>query len=233
MIPLTAAEKEFTNIYFYPIYSPSAFTVDLEVYDASGALLGRVDHIVKVVSPKDELIPIRLKEVCQQLGIPLQPHLAVRVIAHPCEGSRLPARVKLGLDVGASPAAMPCNICTNLQPFNPALEAKAKSFKWAPLLTDHPHASAWIMNSTPHVNYTNKAIVEVTFFRESDDKTLIRKLEIPPHGFVVIDPDEDQELHHFLQGSIGWFTATSSNPYTTTYYFSTAPHGIVGGDHGF
>lgn len=233
MIPLTTKDNEFTNIYFYPIYSPSTFTVDLEIYNAKGEKLGSKEKVVRVESPRDELIPIQLKELCKELNIAPAENLAARIIAHPCEGSRLPARIKLGLDVGATATAMPCNICTNLQPFNPPAEAKARSFKWGPLLTDHPQASVWIMNSTPHVDYTKEATVDVTFFRESDATTIVRQLVIPPHGFVVIAPDYDAELHEFFQGKIGWFTASSTNPYTTTYYFSTSPTGIVGGDHGF
>lgn len=233
MVPLTAEGSDFTNIYFYPIYSPSRFTVDIEIYDAAGKMLGRAEKAAVVESPRDVVIPVGLKELCAALGIPLQKHLAARIIAHPCEGSRLPARVKLGLDVGASPTALPCNICTNLQPFNPAIEAKAQSFKWAPVMADHPGGDVWIMNSTPHVDYVKDAVVDVTFFRESDDSTLVRQLVIPPHGFVVISPDTDKELSDFFQGKIGWFTALTTNPYTTTYYFSTSPTGIVGGDHGF
>lgn len=233
MIPLTAKGSDFTNVYFYPIYSPSSFDVDIEIYTPQGKLLGAIQKTAHIVSPKDELIPIRLNDLCRDLGITPEKELAARIIAHPCALSRLPARIKLGLDVGKSSTALPCNICTNLQPFNPALEAKQRSFKWAPLLSDHPDATVWIMNSTPRINYTKEAIVDVVFFRESDTQTLMRQYIIPAHGFIVIRTDVDAELRDFFEDKIGWFTANTTNPYTTTYYFSNSPAGVVGGDHGF
>jgi len=233
MIPLTAYDDRFTNVYFYPIYSPSAFTVDVEIYDAEGLRLGRQEKAITIQSPMDQVISLRLKEMCNRLNIKPTKNLAARLVAHPSEGSRLPARIKLGLDVGASTSAMPCNICTNLQPFNPASELKPTSFKWAPLLTDHPRSTVWIMNSSPRTEYTKQAIVDLTFFRESDKETLTRQLKIAPHGFEVISPDDDPELKAFFGEKIGWLTATTTNAYTTTYYFSTSATGLVGGDHGF
>lgn len=233
MVPLTAQNDESTTIYFYPIYSPSSFSIDLEIYDAKGELVGKKNHAVTISSPGTKLIPIRLKDLCQELGIAPDASLAARIIAAPCEGSRLPARVKLGLDVGISSKGTPCNICTNLQPFNPPIEAKQKSFKWAPVLADRPQAIIWLMNSTPHTHYKKDATVDLTFFRESDNSTIARQLIIPPHGFAVISVDDDPELQRFFQGKIGWFTALTTNPYMATYYFSASPSGIVGGDHGF
>lgn len=233
MVPLTASGEDFTHIYFYPIYSPSTFSVDIEIYNEKGDMLGGLKKIAVVTSPSESIISIRLKDLCKQLNIIPATQMAARIIAHPEGNSRLPARIKLGLDLGNSHSGIPCNICTNLQPFNPLLEEKSKSFKWAPILSDHPNASVWIMNSSPHISDTKDALVDVTFFRQSDANTLVRHLTLPPHGFIVIHPDTDKELHRFLQNQIGWFTATSSNPYTTTYYFSTSPNGVVGGDHGF
>lgn len=233
MIPLTALEDDFTTVYFYPIYSPSIFTVDIEIYDADGKLMGSVAKAAIVESPSDKLIALRLKDICAQIIDKPAKQLAARIIAHPLSGSRLPARIKLGLDVGANLASLPCNICTNLQPFNPVAETKSSSFKWGPILADHERASVWIMNSAPRIDYAKEAVVELTFFRESDAATIKRRLHIPPNGFVIISPDADPELHDFLEDKIGWFTAITTNAYTTTYYFSTSAAGMVGGDHGF
>jgi hypothetical protein len=89
------------------------------------------------------------------------------------------------------------------------------------------------MNSAPHIDYQNQAEVDLTFFREKDTATLQRKLFLQPHGFVAISSHQDEELNDFLNGTIGWYTASVTNPYSTTYYFSYPSSGVIGGDHGF
>ncbi len=233
MVPLFARNHHFTNIYFYPIYSPSSFDIDIEIYSEEGKCLGSKKRALSLESPFSELKRIELKHLLNELKIPLENPLVARLIAIPSSQSRLPARIKIGLDVGNDPAQMPCNICTNLQPFNPALENKPKSFRWGPVLCDQPEASIWITNSAPQVNYTREAEVELTFFREEDASTCKRMFLLHPHGFRTIYPNEDPELRDFFKNKIGWFTATTTNPYTSTYYFAESSSGIVGGDHGF
>lgn len=233
MIPVSLEKSRFTNIYFYPIYSPSSFHIDVELYDAAGTLQGKKENALTIDSKGDQFSTIRLREICEELNIPTERPLGARIIARTQSGERIPARIKLGLDLGQNPKSLPCNICTNLQPFNPSLETKPRSFKWAPLLADQPQSSVWVMSSSPAVSYTKTAKMEVTFFREKDTETLKRTMEVPPHGFVRVSPETDPELKAFLEGHIGWVTVISSNPYTTTYYFAENPSGIVGGDHGF
>lgn len=233
IVPMAIQGEQFTNIYFYPIYSPSIFQIDIEVYDGSGKCLGTKPGALKLESPSDDFKRIDLKGIAQELGIPETQDLAARVIARTVDDNRLPARVKLGLDVGQQLEQMPCNICTNLQPFNPGLEGKPSSFRWSPILADQPDASFWIMNSAPAVKYESRAEMVATFFREMDDATIVREVTLPPHGFIVIRVSEDSELKEFFRGKIGWCTVTTSNPYTTSYYFAKNPSGVVGGDHGF
>lgn len=233
MIPLCVSGDHFTNIYFYPIYSPSNIAIDLELYDATGQCLVVKTNFLKLES-NEEFKQIDFKKIADELHLSLPHELAARIIARPIGESRIPARIKIGLDIGhLKQKIMPCNICTNLQPFNPPLETKPSTFRWAPLLTDQPNSSLWIMNSSPAVNYQRSAKVILTFFHEQDTSTLSREITIPPQGFVTIKPDEDEELRTFFDGKIGWCTAVSTNPYTTTYYFSDNASGVVGGDHGF
>jgi hypothetical protein len=89
------------------------------------------------------------------------------------------------------------------------------------------------MNSSPAKAYAHSAEIVVTFYRESDTATLQRHYTLPPHGCCVLRPSADSELKQFLDEQIGWFTAVTSNPYTTVYYFDRPEHGSVGGDHGF
>lgn len=232
MVPVSLADGHFTNVYFYPIYSPSTFSIDVEIYTGEGKLVGRKEAVMKISSPGKEVCKIDMQQLCAGLDISGAPYLGARLIARPLS-SRLPARIKIGLDIGREPVRLPCNICTNLQPFNPALEAKPKSFRWSPMLADQPYASLWIMNSSPQTDYKRTAEVKLTFFRETDAQTLTRTFTLPPHGFHVLLAQEDAELQQFLGKSIGWMTAETTNPYTSTYYFAENPTGIVGGDHGF
>lgn len=232
MIPVVIERKHFTRVYFYPIYSPSQVVIDIEIYNEKGQFLGRKERYLYLeLGGKYQSIPF--KEICQELGIDANQELGARLLARTEDNSRIPARIKLGLDLGVEDHKMPCNICTNLQPFNPALESKPSSFRWAPILADRAHASVWIMNSSSHIDYRRKAEVDLTFFREKDTSTIKRKIMLPPHGFCVIHVEKDAELSDFFEGTIGWFTAITSNPFTTTYYFAEEASGVVGGDHGF
>lgn len=234
MVPLCNNEKQFTNIYFYPLYSPSSFIIDIEIYDSKGKRLGSKQNVLAIESPFAEIKQLNIAKLCQELEIPPQKDLAARVIGRAVGDSRFPARVKLGLDIGlTSQPHMPCNICTNLQPFNPALETKPSTFRWSPVLADQPESVLWILNSSPERDYQKTAELDLTFFREKDSEVLKRHVTIPPHGFIVIRPQEDPELQGFFEGKVGWCTAVSTNPYTTDYYFAINPSGVVGGDHSF
>lgn len=225
MVPVM--EEGFTNIYFYPIYSRSELSISIEFYDRQGNCLGRAKDVLSI--SHQEFKCIRLKELASQIGV--QSPVSARVICDSAD--RIPARIKIALDIGMANQMLPCNICTNLHPFNPPMETKPKTFRWLPLLADQPRCSAWIVNSSPAVDFKHEAQVELTFFREADDQTIVRRTTIPPHGSLVIRPEEDPEAAAFLNNTIGWITATCTNPYTTSYYFAVNPSGIVGGDHGF
>ncbi len=233
MIPVNIQGEHFTKVYFYPIYSPSQVTIDIEMYSQEGQLLGRKDSYLSLQANGGKYQFIPFKQICRELNIEENQNLAARLLARTKEGERIPARIKLGLDLGIETRQMPCNICTNLQPFNPSLEGKPTSFRWAPILADRKMAAVWIMNSSPLVDYKRQAEIDLTFFREKDTEVLKRKIVLPPHGFHVIQIEQDKELQQFFDGSVGWFTAITSNPYTTTYYFNEDLSGVVGGDHGF
>lgn len=234
MVPVSVHADQFTNIYFYPVYSPSKFAIDIEIYNTEGQRLGYKKDVLMINSPFKELKRIDIKALCLKLNIPLQKDLSARILARTLDNSRLPARVKLALDIGDNKVPqMPCNICTNLQPFNPKIETKPTTFRWFPVLTDQPEASLWILNTSPSIAGQKPDEVNLSFYREKDTETITRKATIPPNGFLVIRPLDDPELANFFGNEIGWCTAICSNPYTSTYYFAKNPSGVVGGDHGF
>jgi hypothetical protein len=233
MVPAEVANGRFTNINFYPIYSPSVFVIHLEIYDADGKCLLTQKNILKIDPSQQGLQTIPLKLLLEEAGIAAEQDLGARLIAEALDDHRLPARIKLGLDIGYKETRTPCNICTNLHPYNPSLETKPKSFRWGPVLADQPGASIWIMNSGPAIDYKKEAVVDLEFYREIGNETLKRNFTLPPHGFKVIRIDEDPELQSFFKETVGWYTASISAPYSTTYYFSENQSGVVGGDHGF
>lgn len=233
MVPLSATGSHFTNLNFYPICSASKLAMDIEIYNHEGQLVAQKKSAIIVESPGHDLKILKLKELLHELGIDNSQNLAVRIIAVPLAGSRVPARIKLGLDIGNENIGLPCNICTNLQPFNPNAIGKQRSFKWAPLLADQPLPTLWMMNSSPEKQYQSEAQIELTFYREKDTEILIREMILPANGFMVIDVRNDEELRTFFQKAIGWCTIVTNNSYLTTYYFTESSCGLIGGDHGF
>ncbi|NGX43316.1 MAG: hypothetical protein K940chlam7_01611 [Chlamydiae bacterium] len=233
MVPLLTNHGHYTNIYFYPMYPASEFQIDIEIYNSEGAMLNAKENVLTIVSPSLIIREIAFKDICEELNIDTSENLTARIIANPKSGTKLPARVKIGLDIGKDAEGMPCNISTNLYPFNPKLETKPRTFRWLPIMMDQNNASVWITNSSAAKEYTREAQVELIFFREKDEKTLTRNIHIPPHGFRVIYPQQDVELEEFFEHGVGWLVVKSSSPHTNTYYFVEGSSGVVGGDHGF
>lgn len=229
MIPLWSEQNHFTNATFYPIYSPSSFAIDVEIYSASGKLEGKKESALIIDAPLNEFKTLRLSEIAEELGINTKSKLTARLIA---KGDPIPSRIKCAVDIGTKTGQFPCNICTNLQPFIPSWDRKPFTFKWCPLLSgENGVASIWIVNSSQHKVYEKKADVNLTFYRGQDSETLQKQITIPPHGLHVIERDE--ELDEFLGGRVGWLTATSDNPHILTYTFFENDSGVIGGDHGF
>ncbi|MCB1134765.1 MAG: hypothetical protein KDK78_00740, partial [Chlamydiia bacterium] len=233
MLPLTVGKGEVTNAYFYPIISPSTLAIHAEIYSASGQLLGRKERALTIRSPAQSQYCIPFQEICRELDIDTHQSLGGRVLCETIEGGRIPARLKIGLDLGFTGKGLPCNVCTNLLPFNPSLEHKPHCFRWAPILADQEHSSVWLLNSSPAKAYHRSATVNLVFFREEDDHTLTRQITLAPHGHLRIAAEGDDELRSFLKGRIGWFTASSDCPYISSYFFTQHASGVVGGDHGF
>lgn len=233
MLPLWLDPAHFTNAYFYPIYSPSSLAIDAEIFSPAGSLLGSKQNVLRIDSPCQGFALISFKELLEELKIEPVAQLAARIIARPLGDSLMPARVKLGLDIGHTLGGLPCNICMNLHPFNPPFANKRNSFKWLPFLGDQPSAAVWLMNSSPYKEYQQTASLELNFYREKDCSTLKRKMKLPPQGFVAMTLTHDSELDAFFEGTIGWVTVTTDNPYLTSYYFADHPTGVIGGDHGF
>jgi hypothetical protein len=218
----------FTSFDLYPVYAPSAFSLDLELYRQNGDLIVRKERFITVNENMSQFKTFPLDaEISSEIPC------AARLIAQPLTDRPIPARIKVAINIGVKGKGLPCNICTNLQPFVPAFTNKKQSFKWLPILADQPRALNFIMHSSPAHVHLNPNTALLSFYRESDGAVMTRNVLIPPHGFYVIDVPKDEELKQFLQGKVGWATLLTSNPYSSTYYFAENPSGIIGGDHGF
>lgn len=227
MLPFMGGEHT-TTLSFYPIFAPSPFALDIELYNQTGDLVGSFKEAL-TFDPKFD----RFLQVCLNDLYPASETLSVRAIARPLSDIPIPARIKIAIDIGIPKKGLPCNICTNLQPYVPAFSTKKSSFKWGPILADQPQSYAFLMNSSPEKQMKTNAETKLTFYREKDTATIQRDLSLAPQSFYLIDPNEDAELSDFLNGTIGWFTAVTTNPYLTTYYFAENPSGVIGGDHGY
>lgn len=228
MLPIFIDPEIENSISFYPIYSPSSFTIDAEVYNAEGKRVAFQENFFIRSKEQNTFERVSLDNLLKKCP---QGFASLRIIAKETTVDPIPSRIKVAINIGRS-AHLPCNICTNLQPYYPEWETKKRSFRWLPLLFDQKGAKTIIMNSSPLKNYQETAHLRLVFYREQDDTTLIQEKELAAHGFIVLD-EIDSGLSEFLQGKIGWVTIESQNPYLTTYYFVFHPSGIVGGDHGY
>lgn len=233
LIPVTLMGRRYTHVNFYPIYSPCELAVDIELYDSEGNLLG-FKHDMQSISPTDSrLQTVDLNALCRELAIDVEQHIGASLIARPLGNSRIPTRLKVGLDYGLNEDSLPCNICKSMDVFNPALEQKKRSFHWAPVITDQEEGTVWIMNSSPMNPYTRTASVTLTFYREEDTQTLTRQMTLAPNGSYCLRLSEHPELQEFFGRRMGWYTCISENPHIKTYYLCEGSSGIVGGDHDF
>lgn len=227
-LPLKPLAYYKTLIYFYPIYSPKPFCIDLEVYDVKGNKISELYNVFQ-----QELTPLFKSIDPASFFSHLNPNESyiLRMIAKGSAGDAIPARIKIGYDVGFKNSGFSCNICTNFNPANSSLDQKKKTFKWAPLLPNRIKGSIWCLNDAPKKNYSQNASVKVTFFRDTDSKVKIEHYVIPPHGALEIRADQERDA--FLHSETGWCTFESDNPFISTYYFSEHPSKMIGGDHGF
>lgn len=227
-LPLVANSQLEAKVYFYPIYSPSHFYIDAEIYDEGGKKVKSIKKVIEIThSPSFQVLNCNklTQNLCSSKSYTL------KLIASPSSNEKIPARIKIGFDLGFKNAGFPCNICTNFSPANPSLETKTKSFKWAPMMPSKYEGWMTCINDCPKIDYSKKAQIKCSFYRLKDSQTFTKTFSLEPHGHFVLK--HTSETKEFFQEEIGWCVFDSDNPYLSTYYFSKHPHKMVGGDHGF
>lgn len=236
--PLFLEEGEYTQLVFYPIYSPSAFDISLDFYDAAGQLVGRVPnwrHLDLHATP-DQFFTLDINEIIAErfASEQAQQLRGVNIIKHWPNREQIPTRLKFGLNIGRTGGAMnlPTNVCFNSQIANAKVLTKPGTFKWSPVL-DGENSVVVILNGSPVKDYATPANLRLTFYREADNETLERDAHLPPFGQLRIEMNGDAELREFLSGEPGWVTIQADNPFVTSWYFDFNDSGAVGGDHAF
>ena len=225
-VPYFCGENFKTELAIYPIFAPHEMTFDLTYFDESGGIQSQNPKMGSLSSKDGNTLYLNLD--------------------HPTENKRggarldvdgngtVPARLKMGLNVyyKGNNAEIPCNICFATEPANTKVLGKPGTTKWAPIINRY-RSIITINNSSFLKSYDTPAHLEVNFWRQQDDKTIMRKLELATYAQHVIDTQDDDELTEFLQGEPGWITIVSDNPMVTAWYFEISQDGIVGADHSF
>ncbi|SFC75553.1 hypothetical protein [Spirosoma endophyticum] len=233
-IPLYLTDSFFTKLVVYPIFSPSDFTLSFRFFDADGKLLGETPDAYPFRSSASQYVQLDLGEVAKQAGVPSEMAKTAQLIAHWTDASRIPTRLKFGLNVGQidKPSSLPSNICFAPQVGNPKILDKPGTFRWAPFV-NVGHSEIVLTNSAPLKVYDRLANVILSFYRESDQTVIERTCVVPPNGLYTIRLSDDDELRQFFGDDSGWLTARADNPFLNGYYFDFHPNGAVAADHLF
>ena len=229
-IPIFTKNNEYTNLIIYPNFSPSNFSVSLQLFDKSGNKVQELPKFLDVKSNESKLHKIDFNKIIESFD---QYHeiTSAYVVSH-FATEKIPARIKFGLDVGISDSQskLPCNICFNSKMGNPLIENKPGSFHWAPLLPNR-NSIITLGNFSTLKNYDRSAKIEMIFYRKEDLSTISKTFTLGPNCETRISSVDD-DIKNFLK-SEGWVTIKADNPYIQGFYFNFNSSGSVAGDHVF
>ncbi len=233
MIPLFLEEDAYTDLVFYPIYSPSVFEFSLDFYGSEGNRLAHIPQHKRFDARKPIFTRIDFRSLVQEKKLDPSKVRAAHLIFNAAEGFRIPTRIKMGLNVGMLPlqAQLPCNICFAPKVGDPDA-LKNRSFHWAPLL-NFGDSKLVITNDSASKDYSRSANVRLNFFRASDDDRKCREICLTPFAQYRVDLAKEPDLRAFFEDKIGWATVESDNPHVYGWYFDFHRSGAVAGDHFF
>lgn len=220
-----------TILAFYPIFSPSNFSVSFRFFNQKAEEVLVLEHQVTVSDQSQEYQLVNLNEMILKNSVVLEEIVSARIECFWADKTKIPTRVKLGLNVGKR-EALPSNICFAPHLGNPSILLKKGTFKWSPIL-NHTNSEIQITNSSSLKTYENSAEVTAQFYREEDDTFVERKVTIPPFGLYTVNINKDPELNQFYDRQTGWVTFFSTNPHIYGWYFDFTESGIVAADHIF
>ncbi|MBK6951037.1 MAG: hypothetical protein IPH24_03040 [Crocinitomicaceae bacterium] len=233
-IPLYITGGYFTQVAVYPIFSPSDFEINCDFYGDKGEFLGSLKRAVEVKHSDNRYDVLDFETLCIAAGIDIQKAKVANLNCNWNDKTKIPTRVKFGLNVGMKNAAMkvPSNICFAPSLGNPKILEKAGTFRWAPFINIGT-SEICITNSSTLKAYDRPAEIDLQFFREQDEAILKRKVMIPANGMIQLNAMKDSELKEFFGGESGWVTMQTTNPYIYGYDFDFFESGAVAADHIF
>lgn len=233
-IPLYITNGLFTRLVLYPTFSPSDFTLSFRFFDAEGELLAHLPDHTTVVSNQHRYDQIDLGTLVAGTELALKTPVTVTIDANWTDKSRIPTRLKFGLNVGYTDrlAQLPSNVCFAPALGNPKVLTKPGTFRWAPFVSVGRSEIAFT-NAAPLKTHDRLATVNLSFHREQDDRTLYRTIAIPANGIRILDRTADEELNSFFGDGSGWVGAAADNPIVNGFYFDFHENGSVAADHLF
>ena len=174
-VPYFGEGDEYTDLVFYPIYSPSEFVVGLAFHDQSGNRIAAVDEWLRFDGTPDRLLNA-------SLGCAVADHLppadaarvrGISIVKNWTDRTRIPTRLKFGLNVGLRTAPWTSDHSASTRARNAAVLA-SPVLQWSPILIA-------------------ATVVVVTNF-------LTRREYLPPYRAVRLLPKLDDESLHEPRG---------------------------------
>ena len=226
--PAFVSKKNYTKLKFYPIYSPSDYSLNLIVYDSNGNELGNFENI-KSIKKKSQYFEIDAEDYVKDFKREL---FLIKLVKNFKNKSLISNRLKYGLNVGEKNNSinLPTNICFNSHLSNEKLLSKPGTFKWFPII-NHNKFVAFIYNCSFEKLYERKANCLISIYKETSSKPLTRKVSVNPNGFYKIEIDDI--IRDFIKSESAWVTIKTDNPMINGFYFDFSNKGLVGGDHFF
>lgn len=232
-IPIFSDNNLFTELVLYPNFSPCKFKLNLQIFNSSGNLILEKSNFLEIDSEQFELTKINFNDILTKFNL-LKKNPSTAYLICEFNKKEIPSRIKFGLNVGRkfTNFKLPCNICFNANIANPNTDHKPGSFKWFPIF-NIGKTVVILENFYPLKNYDKNANIILSFFRQSDNQSIKRILNIRPNGEFRLIVSDDEELKKFFNNELGWITAKSDTPYLQGYYFVFHDSGSVAGDHLF
>ena len=229
-VPLFVSDNYYTDLVLYPNFSPSDFTLQIDLYNKQGNKIHSNEKFLDVTSNVSKLSKIHFKKIIEENNLNINEICSAHLITK-FKDQKIASRIKFGLNIGISglKSKLPCNICFNTKMGNPHIENKPGSFHWSPIFLKKS-STITIVNFSPKKNYKQNANIEINFYRKEDSLHVSKNISLKPFEEFRIIPDK--KLIDFLKDD-GWITLKSDNPNIQGFYFNFHPSGAVAGDHFF
>jgi len=229
-VPIFVNDNYYTDLVIYPNFSPSDFTLQIDLFDKIGNRIHSDKNFLNIKSNESKLSKINFKKFIEENNLTKKEIHSAHIITK-FKDQKIASRIKFGLNVGISglKSNLPCNICFNTKNGNPQIQTKPGSFHWSPIFIQQS-CIVTIGNFSPKKNYEKNANIEINFYRKEDDTFISKNISLKPNEEYRLLLDE--KLTKFLKCD-GWITLKSDNPNIQGFYFNFYPAGAVAGDHFF